>query len=156
MRIRSSAGLVRSCSGASLLKGQRGFTLLEVMIATSIMAVGIVGALELFSGSLRLAGNADRQSAATVLARAKIDEELWRDVLEDNRRDGAEGGFAWTVITRPIDRELIGREEQERAEFHAVADELGLWLIEAEVSWESPGGRKSLSLETARIGQLPE
>jgi len=135
---------------------QRGFTLLEVMIATSIMAVGIVGALELFSGSLRLAGNADRQSAATVLARALIDEELWRDVLEDNQRNGTEGDFAWTVITHPIDRELIGREEQDHAELHDIADEMGLWLIEAEVSWESPSGRKAISLETARIGMLPQ
>ena len=126
------------------------------MIATSIMAVGIVGALELFSGSLRLAGNAERQSDATVLARALVDEELWRDVLEDNQRNGTEGDFAWTVITHPVDRELIGREEQDQAEFHDVADELGLWLIEAEVSWESPSGRKAISLETARIGMLPE
>jgi prepilin-type N-terminal cleavage/methylation domain-containing protein len=135
---------------------QRGFTLLEVMIATAIMAVGIVGALELFSGSLRLAGNADRQSAATVLARSLVDEELWRDVLEDNQRDGTEGGFAWRVVTHPIDRELIGREERDQAETHDVAEEMGLWLIEAQVSWESPTGRKSLALETARIGKLPE
>jgi general secretion pathway protein I len=138
------------------MRRQRGFTLLEVMIATAIMAVGIVGALELFSGSLRLAGNADRQSAATVLARSLVDEELWRDVLEDNQRSGTEGGFAWTVTTHPVDRELIGRREQEQPELHDVADEVGLWLIEAEVSWESPAGRKALALETARIGKLPE
>lgn len=149
MRSRCETGLVHG-------HRQRGFTLLEVMIATSIMAVGIVGALELFSGSLRLAGNAERQSDATVLARALVDEELWRDVLEDNQRNGTEGDFAWTVATRPIDREMVGREEQDQADLQDVADEMGLWLIEAEVSWESPSGRKAISLETARIGTLPE
>jgi len=133
---------------------QRGFTLLEVMIATAIMAVGIVGALELFSGSLRLAGDASRQSQATVLARALIDEELWRDVLENNQRSGTEGEYSWTVVTQPVERELIGRDED--PDLHDVANEMGLWLIEAEVSWEGPSGRKALVLETARIGILPE
>ena len=146
---------MRGRSKGSVVRNQRGFTLLEVMIATAIMSVGIVGALELFSGSLRLAGDADRQSAATVLARSLVDEELWRDVLEVNQRSGTEGRFSWSVATRPIDRELVGREE-DQGELHEVTGEIGLWLIEAEVSWEAPTGRKSLALETARIGQLPD
>ena len=137
------------------MKGQRGFTLLEVMIATAIMAMGIVGALELFSGSLRLAGDAERQSHATVLARSLVDEELWRDVLEDGERSGTEDRFSWSVATHPIDRELVGRDE-DQGELHDVTGELGLWRIEAEVRWEAPAGQKSLVLETARIGQLPE
>lgn len=133
----------------------RGFTLLEVLIAVSIMGIGIVGALELFSGSLRLAGESGKQSQAVVLARALVDEELWRDVLEENQRAGTEGPYSWAVSTGPVDRELVS--EQERAsEFHDDANELGLWLIEAEVHWETPNGSKSLVLETARIGALPE
>lgn len=138
------------------MRPERGFTLLEVMIAVSIMAVGIVGALELFSGSLKLAGDAGRQSQATVLARALVDEELWRDVLEDGERSGTEGPFSFSVITHPVDRELLGRDELNQ-EFHEVQNgELGLWLIEAEVRWEGLGGGKSLRFETARIGQVPE
>lgn len=137
------------------MKGERGFTLLEVMIAAAIMSVGIVGALELFSGSLNLAGNADRQSQATVLARALIDEEMWRDVLENNERSGTEGRFSWSVVTQPVDRELLGRAEQESGNLRDP-DEMGLWLIEAEVRWDSPSGEKSLLLQTARLGELPE
>lgn len=137
------------------MSGQRGFTLLEVLIATSIMAIGIVGALELFSGSLRLAGNAGQQSHAVVLARSLIDEELWRDVLEENQRAGTEGPYSWIVATHPVDRELVSRDEQDD-EFHEATGELGLWLIQAEVGWESAGGAKRIRLETARIGQLPE
>ncbi len=137
---------------------QRGFTLLEVVIASTIMAVGIVGALELFSGSMNLAGYADKQTNATVLARELIDEELWRDVLESNERTGTEGQFSWVVVTQPMDRELKSRKEQEEGEdnLHDAAGELGLWLIQAEVSWEAPNGRKAISLETARLGELPD
>lgn len=137
------------------MRSERGFTLLEVMVATAIMAVGIVGALELFSGSLRLAGDAERQSKATVLARSLVDEELWRDVLEVSERSGTEGGFSWSVATHPIQRELIGTREQEDGGLHDL-EEMGLWLIDAEVRWQSPSGEKSLRLETARIGTLPE
>lgn len=133
---------------------QRGFTLLEVMIAAAIMAMGIVAALELFGGSLRLAGNAERQSAATVLARSLVDEELWRDILEVNERSGTEGEFSWRVATHPIERELVSPDEQ--PELHDLTEELGLWLIEAEVSWSAASGEKSIYFETARIGNLPE
>lgn len=135
------------------MKSSRGFTLLEVMIAVSIMSVGIVGALELFSGSLKLAGDAAAQGQATVLAQALVDEELWRDVMEENQRSGSEGRFSYTVGTRPIDRELVGLQEEERGT-HDLNQEFGLWLIEAEVRWEVPTGEKSVFLETARLGQL--
>lgn len=135
---------------------QRGFTLLEVTIATAIMAMGIVGALQLFSGSVKLAGDADKQSKATVLARSLIDEEMWRDILEDSSRSGTEGIFNWTVVTHPTERQIVGRKEADQAELHEATGEIGLWSIQAEVRWESPSGEKSFFLETARIGQLPE
>jgi general secretion pathway protein I len=137
------------------VRGERGFTLLEVLIAAAVMSVGIVSALQLFTGSMNLAGNAGKQSKATVLAQALIDEELWRDVLENNERSGTEGEFTWSVVTHPIDRELVSRDEVDD-NLEPVTGELGLWLIEAEVSWETPSGTKSLMFETARIGELPE
>lgn len=134
---------------------QQGFTLLEVMIAVAIMAIGIVGALELFSGSLSLAGAAARQSEAVVLARSLVDEELWRDVLEAGERTDSRGAFEWTVVTQPIPRELVSSRENPE-EFRPAPGELGLWLVQAEVRWQAPTGQKSVRLETARIGALPE
>ena len=137
------------------MRGQRGFTLLEVLIAAAVMSVGIVSALQLFSGSMNLAGNAGKQSKAAVLAQALVDEELWRDVLENNERSGTEGEFNWSVVTHPIDRELVSPDEVDD-NLEPVTGELGLWLIEAEVSWETPSGSKSLVFETARIAELPQ
>jgi general secretion pathway protein I len=137
------------------VKDQRGFTLLEVVIATAIMSIGIVSALELFSGSLKLAGDAEKQSKAMVLARSLVDEDLWVDVLEQGTRNGNDGPFTWSVETHPIDRELVGADENPE-EFHDVGGGLGLWLIAAEVHWQSPLGDKSVSLETARLGNLPQ
>jgi general secretion pathway protein I len=137
------------------VRGQRGFTLLEVLIAAAVMSVGIVSALQLFSGSMNLAGNAGKQSKAAVLAQALVDEELWRDVLENNERSGTEGEFNWSVVTHPIDRELVSPDEVDD-NLEPVTGELGLWLIEAEVRWETPTGTKSMVFETARIAELPQ
>ena len=134
------------------MKRNSGFTLLEVLIAVAIMGIGIVGALELFSGSMNLAGEADRQSKATVLATALIDEEMWRDVLESTDRSGSEGQFEYRVVTHPIQRELVG--EQEDPDLHKATGDLGLWLIQAEVRWQAPLGEKSIVFETARIGEV--
>jgi hypothetical protein len=129
--------------------------MLEVMIATAIMASAIVAVLELFGGSLRLAGDAGHQSQALVLARALVDEEMWRDKLQDGQRQGVEGQFSWTVVTHPTDRELVGRDENQD-ETHSLAGDFGLWEIDADVTWQTPLGEKSIHLQTARMGQRPD
>jgi hypothetical protein len=59
------------------------------------------------------------------------------------------------VVTHPIDRELVSPDEVDD-NLEPITGELGLWLIEAEVSWETPTGSKSLVFETARIAELPQ
>jgi len=131
---------------------QRGFTLLEVMVAVAVMSIGIVGALQLFSGSLRLVGEADRQTRALVLGRSLVDEAMWRAILEEGTTTGEEGEYRWALTTRPIERELIGMTET-IDDLTEQGGELGLWEIVAEVTWLGPVGEKTIVLETARIGQ---
>lgn len=121
-------------------------------MAVAVMSIGIVGALQLFSGSLRLAGEADRQTRAMVLGRSLIDEAMWRAILEEGTQTGQEGEYSWSLTTRPIDRSLVGMTEtiDEKAE---SPGDLGLWEIVAEISWLGPIGEKTIVLETARIGE---
>jgi general secretion pathway protein I len=58
------------------MKDERGLTLLEVLIATVIMAVAIVGLLSSLSTSMRNASRITDYDRATVLARTKMDELL--------------------------------------------------------------------------------
>ena len=55
---------------------QRGFTLLEVLVATTIMAIAVVGVLSALSSTVRNAARLTDYDRAVMLGRAKIDELL--------------------------------------------------------------------------------
>lgn len=52
----------------------RGFTLLEVMVALAILAMGLLAVSDLVSGALRNQARAARLETASLLARAKLAE----------------------------------------------------------------------------------
>jgi type II secretion system protein I len=55
---------------------RKGFTLLEVLVATTIMALTIVGLVSLLSNTLRNASRLTDYDRATILAKRKMDELL--------------------------------------------------------------------------------
>jgi len=56
-------------------RGQRGFTLLEVLVAVIILAIGVVSAMELFGGCMRSIAKADLHTKAVFLAKKIIDND---------------------------------------------------------------------------------
>lgn len=131
------------------MSGQRGFTLLEVLVASSIAAIGIVTVLELFAGSSRLAGAATRQSEATITARAVMDQALWQADLDNGLIQDRWGEYAWTLEVRPIEPQFGSTEENPR-ENESVEYELKEVVV--TVRWNVSGGaEKSITLNSARI-----
>jgi len=61
---------------------KRGFTLLEVIVATLIMAVAVTGLLSAISTSLRNAGKLTEYGRAELLAHQKMDELLIANRLQ--------------------------------------------------------------------------
>jgi prepilin-type N-terminal cleavage/methylation domain-containing protein len=134
------------------LKSQRGFTLMEVLIATSVAAIGIVAALELFSGSTRLAGASTDQTQALVIARSVMDQVLWRVDIDDGTESGKVDDYHWTrevVTMEPSlgrgDTDDLGKKERESDDFELK----GVLVV---VSWTNAGGvEKEVRLSSARI-----
>jgi general secretion pathway protein I len=63
---------------------QRGFTLLEVMVATLIMGIAVAGLLSALSVSLRNAARLTDYDRAALLGRQKMDELLLAKPLPPN------------------------------------------------------------------------
>ena len=65
---------------------KRGFTLLEVMVATAILGLGLTAILSAQAGAFSTAAHARNLSVATTLARCKmgeIEEHLFRDGVQE-------------------------------------------------------------------------
>jgi len=69
---------------------RRGFTLLEVIVASSIMAIAVVGLLAAISTSMRGASRLTEYDRASLVAQRKMDELLANPLLRPGvRLEGA-------------------------------------------------------------------
>ena len=87
-----------------MLRSNKGFTLLEVMIALAILSLSLIALLSLRNSSIRLVEHSDRITTATLLAKAKM-EDLPRPVQVGESEGEFEGeaykGYKWKRIVSP-------------------------------------------------------
>ena len=92
---------------------QRGFTLLEVLIAVAIMSASLAILLGSVNRNLVLASQSKNQSIASALAQQKISEielEGYPQVGEDQGTFDEFPGFNWYLRVLPYDIEQLGTE----------------------------------------------
>lgn len=126
-----------------------GFTLLEVMVALAILALGLVTALELFAGSLRLGTTASRHTQAAIYAQNEMDRLLAQTTLDDGEESGElPEGYYWQVRVQ----EIYPEESQTRLQPQQQnpTDFFHLKEIEVRVSWQGSGAEQSLTLRSLR------
>ncbi len=130
-------------------RGERGFTLIEIAIGIAVLGLGVVAALQVFGGSMRLVRNASRLTEAVVHARALMDAVLWAPALQDEESSGVIGdGYRW--------KRRVGLAEQaDGLELNDDGDvfqtDVQLAKIEVTVQWDEPGGVKEYSIKTMRV-----
>ena len=87
---------------------QRGFTLVEVLVALAILAIAVVALINLQLTSMKLSDRSQRTSEAAALARAKLAEIAGRESVPVGRSSGtAEGAggmsYSWSATVAELD-----------------------------------------------------
>ena len=131
---------------------QRGFTLLEALVATMIMGVAVAGIMDALAASSRNVSRLTQSDRAVVLAHSKMDELLVNDTLPRNQFvegffSGAEAGAintGWRAKVTPIEA------APGLVDLNWVIDR-----IELEIWWMDGATRRSFSLEGYRRSLLP-
>jgi len=110
----NSQGYVFRLTGprfVALLHGAKfrlGFTLLEVMVAMTIVGLGIVTLLQIFSSGLRLGTKSSERTEAILYGREVMDNALIRRDVRRGREDGSfENKYRWVLRTDPVREESV-------------------------------------------------
>jgi len=135
------------------VRSERGFTLLEVLVATAIMGIAVAGAMSGMAASARNASRITQYHRAAMLARAKMDDLLANEATPRNRQFGEPfkatetGGVqaGWQARVVPFES-----SDPEIAPGAMVVER-----IELEIWWMDDTLRRSFTLEGIRRAQLP-
>jgi prepilin-type N-terminal cleavage/methylation domain-containing protein len=136
---------MRTATGYS---GRRaGFTLLEIAVALSILGIGVVTCLNIFSGSLKLQDRATRQSRAVLHARATMDALLFQPEIVDHteERPTADG-----FLTRILVRHATPAEGAPEPDEADDPPEVTLRYVQVDVLWQDGLGEKSYTVTSMR------
>lgn len=122
------------------MNNQRGFTLIEVLIAFAILAMLLGAIYQTFSSGLDASVRAERRAAAALHAQSVLAALGSDGPLEEGASTGElDGGYRWQTSVRLL--ESAGETAR-----------LDAFEVTVRVSWEATLGRQgSVSLDTLRL-----
>jgi general secretion pathway protein I len=126
---------------------QRGFTLMEILVAVMILAISIVVILQLFSGGLKSSRLSGDYTRAIFHAREKMEEILLQDEMTDEVLEGEfDDGYKWSVDVQYIEPD----EEDKRS---PIVDSFN---IDVNINWFYGNKKKHFKISTIKIAKKIE
>ena len=120
----------------------RGFTLIETLVALSVLGIALAVVMELFSGGLRSARLSDDYTRAAIYGREKMEEILSGGTLTEGSLEGDIGDtFTWKAT---ISRLEPPEEEAEKTPFD-------IYRVKLQILWGPDEKKKSFDLNTMKI-----
>ena len=125
------------------VKSGRGFSLLEMLVALSILALSLGALYQAVSGATRNVRSDERYAYAVELARSLVAVNAQVPISGLRESGSTEGGFNWVVQSWPIGRELTG-----------LGDGV-LQDLEVEVAWADGSKSRRVVLNSVVQGFEP-
>jgi general secretion pathway protein I len=123
-------------------KTSRGFSLLEVLVAFTILTMLLGALFQVFSNGLRAARAGDSYTRATVIAQSRLAALGVEQPLQEGTSSGSvDDTYHWRVIVRPY-------ADDQMPAGSGVPQPFG---VDVEIFWEEGGGARSLSLTSMRL-----
>jgi general secretion pathway protein I len=133
-----------------MTQGERGFTLLELLVAFVIAALALGVMFRGTLDGLRAAQVADRYVEAMIRAQSHLAELAAGNLTPDDRQGNDGDGFHWHIRITPIAvaRPAVGTSTRETPGVPA------LYAVNVAVSWLD-GSPRTVQLHSERIGLAP-
>lgn len=131
--------------------GVRGFTLVEALVAVTLLALLFGALMPVFQQGLSVLERGDRRTRAVLLAQSVL-ERYTVSMTEaqgalESEASGEEDGFAWQVTREPYAADDGGPAAD------LEAQGLALMLVRARVQW--PPGDNGITLATLVLEPSP-
>ncbi|MBI2217625.1 MAG: prepilin-type N-terminal cleavage/methylation domain-containing protein [Candidatus Rokubacteria bacterium] len=125
---------------------QRGFTLIEVIVALSILSVAVVASIQGFAQGLRLLKLSGEHQRATLFADQKLREVVVPKEGREEEED-RDAGFTWERVTTAV-------ETPELVTDGAAESPWKVWQIAVRVRWAE---RRQVEIATLRtVSSTPD
>lgn len=119
-----------------------GFTLIEVLMAVFILAIGILSWAATQSHNIRSRDVSGRSTAAVSLAQSRLDDMSdWVSNWDENDDDQT-----FTTTNYVVDKTSFTIVETVNGTSQLVPDGRSMWRVQIDVQWESLGS-KTVHLE---------
>jgi general secretion pathway protein I len=120
---------------------EAGFTLIEALVAFTILALAMGALLQAFATGLRSLSTAEAYATAAMQARSKLAELGTLEPVEAGVQEGEfDNGSTWRLAVEPY--------EVESSSGTRLGGNLALYRVEATVTWQ---GERAVSLTTLRL-----
>jgi general secretion pathway protein I len=121
----------------------RGFTLIEVLVALTILSLSLTIIFSVFSVGLRSRRAAEEYEQATLLAESKLNSIGVDEAIREGEIVGRfNGRFRWKTVVTPYHEQ--GRNDAKDLQARPV-------VVTIVVSWGDAGDEKSVTLTTLRL-----